>query len=47
MKNDIVGLYAVSIELALEQACIIHPGIDFSEVNPYNAMVDGKLVKEL
>jgi len=47
MKNNIVDSYAVSFEAALEQVCIIHPGIDFSEVIPCNAMVDGKLVKDL
>ncbi|KAL9324073.1 hypothetical protein ACSQ67_008930 [Phaseolus vulgaris] len=43
MKNDIANSYVVGFEVAMERMCVSHPGIDFSEVNPCHAMVDGKL----
>jgi len=47
MKNDIKNLYVAKFEAMIEQTCIIHLGIDFSDVNPCHVMVDGKLVKDL
>jgi len=47
LKNDITKSYAVGFETAMVQACVIHPGIDFSDVNPCYAVVDDKLVKDV
>jgi len=34
LKNDITKSYVVGFEAVVEQACVIHPEIDFSDVNP-------------
>lgn len=47
MKNDIANSYVVGFEAAMEQACITHPGVDFFEVNPCYAVVDGKVEKDI
>jgi len=47
LKNDITKSYGIGFEAVVEQACVIHPDIDFSDVNPCYAVVDGKLVKDV
>ncbi|KAL9278004.1 hypothetical protein ACSQ67_024775 [Phaseolus vulgaris] len=47
LKNEIVGSYGVSFEDIVEQVVIIHPTIDFSKLNSYNVVVDGRIVRNL
>jgi len=45
-KDDATQSYIVGFETALEQAAIVHPIVDFSELNPGKIIVDGKLVED-
>jgi len=43
-KQDSAQSYLVGFEAALEQAAVVHPTIDFLELDPSKIMVNGKLV---
>ena len=46
LKDDVTQSYVVGFEATMEQAAIVHPSVDFSELSPCKAMVDGKLIEE-
>ena len=44
LKDDAAQSYIVDFEVALEQATLVHPPVDFSELIPCKTIVDGKLI---
>ena len=46
LKDDATQSFIVWFETALEQAAIVHPTVDFFELNLYKSIVDGKLVED-
>jgi len=46
LKDDVTQAYVVGFEAAMEQATIVHPSLNFSELSPCKAVVDGKLIGE-
>jgi len=46
LKDDVTQSLIVGFEIALEQAAIVHPTVDFSKLNPCKRIVDGKLVDD-
>jgi len=43
-KENVAQSYLVGFEAALEQATVVHPAIDFSELDLDKTVVEGKLV---
>jgi len=44
LKDNTTQSYIVVFETALEQAALVHPTVDFSELNPCKSIIDGKLI---
>jgi len=45
-KQDAAQSYLVGFKAALEQVAVVHPSLDFWELDPGKTMVDGQLRKD-
>ncbi|KAK7353840.1 hypothetical protein VNO80_19293 [Phaseolus coccineus] len=47
LQHDMASSFIVGFEAAKDQAAILHPSMDLSEMNPCKTAVDGKIVDGL